>query len=151
MGQSLDQPRIIDLGYLHHAFEHRKAFADPFRLYGTGRFSRRSSVMPVTSRPDEVSASAYLSQQADITCETFPGTRICARNAHISHASPPENVILFLHHRYRTAGGEERAVDDLMWLVRTQLDEPAELFARDSGSLGHGRAAAGLLTGGLDP
>src|ERR1700743_4011344 len=38
-----------------------------------------------------------------------------------------------------------------MWLVRPQRDEPAELFERDSGSIGQVRAAAGLLTGGLDP
>ncbi|MDX6680018.1 MAG: hypothetical protein QOG94_57, partial [Solirubrobacteraceae bacterium] len=60
-------------------------------------------------------------------------------------------MILFLHNRYRTTGGEERAVDDLLWLVREQLDEDAELLARDSGDLGRGRAAAGLLRGGLSP
>jgi glycosyltransferase involved in cell wall biosynthesis len=60
-------------------------------------------------------------------------------------------VILFLHHRYRTAGGEEQAVDDLMWLVRTQLGEDAELLERDSAHLGPARAATGLLRGGLDP
>ena len=27
-------------------------------------------------------------------------------------------MILFLHNRYRQAGGEERAVEDLLWLVR---------------------------------
>jgi glycosyltransferase involved in cell wall biosynthesis len=60
-------------------------------------------------------------------------------------------VILFLHHRYRTAGGEEQAVDDLTWLVRTHLGENAELLARDSARVGNTRAAAGLLRGGLDP
>jgi len=60
-------------------------------------------------------------------------------------------VILFLHHRYRTAGGEEQAVHDLMWLVRTQLGEDAELLERDSAGTGRGRAAAGLVRGGLDP
>jgi glycosyltransferase involved in cell wall biosynthesis len=60
-------------------------------------------------------------------------------------------VILFLHHRYRTTGGEERAVDDLLWLVRTHLGEEAELLERDSRTLGRPRAAAGLLSGGLDP
>jgi glycosyltransferase involved in cell wall biosynthesis len=60
-------------------------------------------------------------------------------------------VILFLHNRYRTTGGEERAVDDLMWLVRERLGEDAELVARDSALLGRRRAAAGLLRGGLDP
>jgi glycosyltransferase involved in cell wall biosynthesis len=61
------------------------------------------------------------------------------------------SVILFLHNRYRHAGGEERAVDDLRWLVRERLGEDAELLERDSGALGRARAAAGMLRGGLDP
>jgi glycosyltransferase involved in cell wall biosynthesis len=60
-------------------------------------------------------------------------------------------MILFVHNRYRTTGGEERAVEDLLWLVREQLGESAELLSRDSATLGRGRAAAGLLAGGLDP
>jgi glycosyltransferase involved in cell wall biosynthesis len=60
-------------------------------------------------------------------------------------------VILFLHHRYRTLGGEERVVDDQRWLVREHLGEEAELLERDSAALGAGRAAAGLLGGGLAP
>jgi glycosyltransferase involved in cell wall biosynthesis len=65
-------------------------------------------------------------------------------------------MVLFLHNRYRTTGGEERAVEDLMWLVRERLDEPAQLLARASASdrsAGHGRAraATGLLRGGLEP
>jgi glycosyltransferase involved in cell wall biosynthesis len=60
-------------------------------------------------------------------------------------------VILFLHNRYRTTGGEEQVVDDLMWLVREHLAEDAELLARDSAASGRGRAAAGLLRGGLAP
>jgi glycosyltransferase involved in cell wall biosynthesis len=60
-------------------------------------------------------------------------------------------VILFLHHRYRTLGGEERAVEELMWLVREKLDEDAQLLARDSVGLGRGEAARGLLRGGLRP
>jgi len=60
-------------------------------------------------------------------------------------------VILFLHNRYRTTGGEEQAVADLMWLVREHLGEDAELLTRDSASLGRARAAAGLLGGGLAP
>jgi glycosyltransferase involved in cell wall biosynthesis len=60
-------------------------------------------------------------------------------------------VVLFLHNRYRTTGGEERVVDDLLWLVRERLGESAELLARSSGELGRGRAALGLLRGGLDP
>lgn len=60
-------------------------------------------------------------------------------------------MILFLHNRYRTPGGEERVVEDLAWLVRSHLGEDAEVLERDSASLGRARAAAGLLRGGLDP
>jgi glycosyltransferase involved in cell wall biosynthesis len=60
-------------------------------------------------------------------------------------------MVLFLHNRYRTTGGEERTVEDLRWLVREHLREPAELLERDSGSLGRTRAAAGLLRGGSQP
>jgi glycosyltransferase involved in cell wall biosynthesis len=60
-------------------------------------------------------------------------------------------VVLFLHNRYRVTGGEERAVEDLMWLVREQLDEEAELLSHDSAVLGRARAAVALLRGGLDP
>jgi len=59
-------------------------------------------------------------------------------------------MVLFLHNRYRTTGGEERAVADLLWLVREELGEPAELLSRESEGLGRARAAAGLLRGGLD-
>jgi glycosyltransferase involved in cell wall biosynthesis len=67
-------------------------------------------------------------------------------------------MILFLHNRYRATGGEERVVEDLMWLVRERLGEPARLLERSSaagggagGVLDRGRAAAGLLRGGLSP
>jgi glycosyltransferase involved in cell wall biosynthesis len=60
-------------------------------------------------------------------------------------------MVLFLHNRYRTTGGEERAVQDLVWLVREHLHEPAELLSRDSASLGRSRAAVGLARGGLEP
>src|ERR1039458_1174860 len=60
-------------------------------------------------------------------------------------------MVLFLHNRYRTTGGEERVVEDLLWLVREHMGEPAELFARDSATLGRRRAAAALLRGGLAP
>ena len=60
-------------------------------------------------------------------------------------------MILFLHHRYRTTGGEEHAIDDLLWLVRTHLGEDAERLERDSAAIGRARAAAGLVRGGLDP
>src|SRR5437660_3866572 len=59
-------------------------------------------------------------------------------------------VILFLHNRYRTTGGEERVLEELVALVREQLEEPAEVLARDSAGLGRAEAAAGLLRGGLE-
>src|SRR6185312_4270875 len=61
------------------------------------------------------------------------------------------SMVLFLHNRYRTTGGEERVVEDLMWLVRERLREPVELLSRSSASLGRGGAALGLLRGGLKP
>ena len=60
-------------------------------------------------------------------------------------------MVLFLHNRYRTTGGEERVVEDLLWLVRERLGEPAQLLTRDSARLGAGQAALGLLRGGLAP
>ena len=60
-------------------------------------------------------------------------------------------MVLFLHNRYRQHGGEERAVEDLAWLVREHLGEDVELLERDSALLGRTHAAAGMLRGGLDP
>jgi glycosyltransferase involved in cell wall biosynthesis len=60
-------------------------------------------------------------------------------------------MILFLHNRYRTSGGEERVVEDLRWLVGEHLGEASELLDRDSARLGRATAAAGLLRGGLHP
>jgi glycosyltransferase involved in cell wall biosynthesis len=60
-------------------------------------------------------------------------------------------VILLLHHRYRQPGGEERAVEDIAWLVRERLGEDAEVLGRDSGALPGRAAALGLLAGGLRP
>ena len=60
-------------------------------------------------------------------------------------------MILLLHHRYRHAGGEERAVEDLAWLIREHLDEDVEILQRDSTAVGRRDAALGLLRGGLDP
>jgi glycosyltransferase involved in cell wall biosynthesis len=60
-------------------------------------------------------------------------------------------MVLFLHNRYRTTGGEERVVDDLLALVRERLGEPAELLERDSATLGSLSAATGLLRGGVAP
>lgn len=60
-------------------------------------------------------------------------------------------MILFLHNRYRTTGGEERVLHELLSLVRERLGEPAELLERESVRLSRGRAAVGLLRGGLAP
>jgi glycosyltransferase involved in cell wall biosynthesis len=60
-------------------------------------------------------------------------------------------VILLLHNAYRVRGGEERAVDDLRWLIAHELDEPVEVLRRDSARLGARTAARGLLGGGLTP
>jgi glycosyltransferase involved in cell wall biosynthesis len=60
-------------------------------------------------------------------------------------------MVLFLHNRYRTTGGEERAVDELLALVRERLGEPAELLQRDSAGLAKLNAATGLLRGGIAP
>jgi glycosyltransferase involved in cell wall biosynthesis len=59
-------------------------------------------------------------------------------------------VILFIHNRYRTTGGEERAVEDAMWLARERLGEDVELLERDSAVLGRARAATAMLRGGID-
>ena len=60
-------------------------------------------------------------------------------------------MILLLHNRYRTTGGEERAVEDLRWLIAQHLGEEVELLERDSARLGPARAAARMLRGGLEP
>src|SRR4051812_18778823 len=60
-------------------------------------------------------------------------------------------VILLLHNRYRIRGGEERAVEDLAWLIREHLGEEVEVLERDSAALSQRRAASGLLRGGLAP
>jgi glycosyltransferase involved in cell wall biosynthesis len=59
-------------------------------------------------------------------------------------------VILLLHNRYRTTGGEERAVEDVAWLARETLGEDVEVLERDSALLGRGRAAVAMLRGGID-
>src|SRR3954471_4274279 len=60
-------------------------------------------------------------------------------------------MILLLHHRYRHPGGEERAVQDIAWLIREHLDEEAEVLERDSARVSGRTAALGLLAGGLRP
>ena len=67
---------------------------------------------------------------------------------------PAGPLILLLHNRYRTPGGEERAVEDLAWLIRTELGEPAAVLERDSAvagpSPGGGRAARRRAAAGGD-
>jgi glycosyltransferase involved in cell wall biosynthesis len=58
-------------------------------------------------------------------------------------------MVLFLHNRYRTTGGEERVVDDLRWLVTEVLGEETGILGRDSALLGAPRAAIALVRGGL--
>jgi hypothetical protein len=60
-------------------------------------------------------------------------------------------MVLLVHNRYRTTGGEERAVSDLRWLIAEHMEEPVKVLERDSSELGRARAAAGLLRGGLNP
>lgn len=60
-------------------------------------------------------------------------------------------MILHLHHRYRTLGGEEQAIGALRRLTEQRLGEPTALLERDSTATGAVRAARGLLLGGLDP
>jgi len=60
-------------------------------------------------------------------------------------------MILLLHNRYRTTGGEERAVEDYAWLIREHLGEEAEVLERDSAALSRSRAAVAMLRGGLRP
>jgi glycosyltransferase involved in cell wall biosynthesis len=60
-------------------------------------------------------------------------------------------VILLLHHRYRHAGGEERAVEDLAWLIPRHLGEEVEVLERESTSVSNRDAALGLVRGGLHP
>ena len=56
-------------------------------------------------------------------------------------------MILLLHHRYRFAGGEERAVADLEWLIREHLGEDVAVLERDSRSVSTRDAALGLVSG----
>jgi glycosyltransferase involved in cell wall biosynthesis len=59
-------------------------------------------------------------------------------------------VVLILHNRYRTTGGEERAVAEIAALLRRR-GHRVEVLERSSADVGRAKAAAGLLAGGLDP
>ncbi len=60
-------------------------------------------------------------------------------------------MILLLHNRYRTPGGEERVVEDLARILPEHLGEDVVVLQRDSAALSSSAAARGLLRGGLDP
>ncbi len=60
-------------------------------------------------------------------------------------------MILLLHNRYRVPGGEERAVEDLAWLIRAELGEDVEILERSSRELSGAAAAGALLRGGVRP
>jgi glycosyltransferase involved in cell wall biosynthesis len=60
-------------------------------------------------------------------------------------------MVLFLHHRYRISGGEERATRQLAEILRTHLGEEVATLERDSARLPARAAAAGVLGGGLRP
>jgi len=69
--------------------------------------------------------------------------------------SPLAMRVLLLHNRYRALGGEERALMEIAGLLRGRGHE-VEVLQRDSqalgdGTAGRGRAAAGMLRGGLRP
>src|SRR5205823_10714180 len=57
--------------------------------------------------------------------------------------------VLILHNRYRSEGGEERAVVDIAGLL-DRRGHSVELLERSSGSVGRARAARALLAGGHD-
>lgn len=58
--------------------------------------------------------------------------------------------VLVLHNRYRTVGGEERYVENLVDLVPAHGGE-VRLLERDSARTSAGRAARGMVGGGLEP
>jgi glycosyltransferase involved in cell wall biosynthesis len=58
--------------------------------------------------------------------------------------------VLILHNRYRAEGGEERAVQETVALLRRH-GHAAALLERDSGSVGAPRAGWAMLAGGEDP
>ena len=60
-------------------------------------------------------------------------------------------MILLLHNRYRVRGGEERAVEDLAWLIPAHLGEDVTVLERDSAATSTARAGLGLVGGGWAP
>jgi glycosyltransferase involved in cell wall biosynthesis len=64
--------------------------------------------------------------------------------------SRPRMRVLLIHNRYRTEGGEERAVRDIAELL-SRRGHAVDVMERSSAELGRAGAARGLLAGGLDP
>jgi glycosyltransferase involved in cell wall biosynthesis len=58
--------------------------------------------------------------------------------------------VLIVHNRYRAQGGEERSVAEIASLLVGDGHQ-VELLQRSSATLGRGRAAHAMLSGGLDP
>src|SRR5437763_1150162 len=58
--------------------------------------------------------------------------------------------VLLLHNRYRSLGGEERAVADIADLLRRRGDD-VQVLERSSADVGRARAARALLSGGVEP
>jgi glycosyltransferase involved in cell wall biosynthesis len=58
--------------------------------------------------------------------------------------------VLFLHNRYRSEGGEERACSEIASLLEAR-EHPVAVIEDSSATLSQTRAARALLTGGLDP
>jgi glycosyltransferase involved in cell wall biosynthesis len=58
--------------------------------------------------------------------------------------------VLLLHNRYRSEGGEERAVADIAALL-TRRGDTVEVLERSSRELGNVSAARALVRGGVDP
>jgi len=58
--------------------------------------------------------------------------------------------VLLLHNRYRSPGGEERAVANIVELL-SRRGHQVELLERSSAGTGSARAAGSMLAGGLNP
>jgi glycosyltransferase involved in cell wall biosynthesis len=65
-------------------------------------------------------------------------------------AADESQRVLLLHNRYRSLGGEERTVQDIEALL-SERGHVVERLERSSADASRGRAARGLLSGGIDP
>lgn len=69
---------------------------------------------------------------------------------HRSAGSHDPVRVLFLHNRYRSEGGEERACSEIASLLERR-GHPVTVIEQSSAALSKQRAARALLSGGLDP